>query len=258
MEGDIDRLRAEGLDDRAIVDANQVVAYFNYVNRVADGLGVELSGTGRAPSRRTAVLVVRAGDGNGGGGLVAARHLANAGASVAVVLSRPPEALAPVARAQHRILLAMGIAAESAPPAGEVDLVLDALLGYSQTGPPAGHAAALVEWTRARRVPSLDNPSGLGLAGGRLHEPHVEAEATLTLAAPKEALRQPSALGAVGALFLGDLSIPKAAHDRLGVDWHSPFGTGPVIRITGLGALAKPDQQGRQAEPKASDRPRSV
>ena len=25
-----------------IVDANQVVSYFNYVNRVADGLGIEL------------------------------------------------------------------------------------------------------------------------------------------------------------------------------------------------------------------------
>jgi hypothetical protein len=41
-EDDLDRLRAHGLDDRAIVDANQVVAYYNYVNRVADGLGVQL------------------------------------------------------------------------------------------------------------------------------------------------------------------------------------------------------------------------
>lgn len=41
-ESDIDTLRAAGCDDRAIVDANQVVAYFNYVNRVVDGLGVEL------------------------------------------------------------------------------------------------------------------------------------------------------------------------------------------------------------------------
>jgi len=39
---DVDALQAHGLDDRAIVDANQVVAYYNYVNRVADGLGVEL------------------------------------------------------------------------------------------------------------------------------------------------------------------------------------------------------------------------
>jgi uncharacterized peroxidase-related enzyme len=35
-------LREVGLSDRDIVDANQVVAYFNYVNRVAEGLGVEL------------------------------------------------------------------------------------------------------------------------------------------------------------------------------------------------------------------------
>lgn len=39
---DVDALRDAGLSDRDVVDANQVVAYFNYVNRVADGLGVEL------------------------------------------------------------------------------------------------------------------------------------------------------------------------------------------------------------------------
>jgi len=39
---DLDALHAEGWDDRAILDLNQVVAYFNYVNRIADGLGVRL------------------------------------------------------------------------------------------------------------------------------------------------------------------------------------------------------------------------
>lgn len=39
---DIDSLRALGLSDRAINDAVQVVAFFNYINRVADGLGVDL------------------------------------------------------------------------------------------------------------------------------------------------------------------------------------------------------------------------
>jgi uncharacterized peroxidase-related enzyme len=38
----IDALRAAGLDDRAIHDAAQAVAYFAYINRVADGLGVDL------------------------------------------------------------------------------------------------------------------------------------------------------------------------------------------------------------------------
>lgn len=39
---DIDALRAEGLDDRAIHDACAIVAYFAFVNRIAEGLGVEL------------------------------------------------------------------------------------------------------------------------------------------------------------------------------------------------------------------------
>ncbi|MBZ0285560.1 MAG: hypothetical protein K8L97_32820 [Anaerolineae bacterium] len=38
---DIEILRAAGLDDRAIHDATQVIAYFNYINRIADALGVE-------------------------------------------------------------------------------------------------------------------------------------------------------------------------------------------------------------------------
>ncbi len=38
---DIDALRAAGLDDVAIHDATQVIGFFNYINRVADGLGVE-------------------------------------------------------------------------------------------------------------------------------------------------------------------------------------------------------------------------
>ena len=35
-------MREAGLTDAEILDANQVVAYFAYVNRVVDGLGVEL------------------------------------------------------------------------------------------------------------------------------------------------------------------------------------------------------------------------
>jgi len=40
-ESDIITLRTIGLDDRAIHDATQVISYFNYINRIADGLGVE-------------------------------------------------------------------------------------------------------------------------------------------------------------------------------------------------------------------------
>ena len=40
--GDTEALRGVGFDDRAILDICQVVSYYNYVNRLADGLGVEL------------------------------------------------------------------------------------------------------------------------------------------------------------------------------------------------------------------------
>jgi uncharacterized peroxidase-related enzyme len=39
---DVARLRTAGFDDRAIHDACAIVAYFAFVNRIADGLGVEL------------------------------------------------------------------------------------------------------------------------------------------------------------------------------------------------------------------------
>ena len=38
---DLDGLRAHGFDDRAIHDAVQVISYFNYITRIADGLGVD-------------------------------------------------------------------------------------------------------------------------------------------------------------------------------------------------------------------------
>ncbi|NPV44497.1 MAG: peroxidase [Firmicutes bacterium] len=41
-ERDIQALRKAGYSDRDIFDINQIVAYFNYVNRIADGLGVTL------------------------------------------------------------------------------------------------------------------------------------------------------------------------------------------------------------------------
>jgi uncharacterized protein YciW len=42
QETDVQALLDAGLSARDVIDANQVIAYFNYVNRVAEGLGVEL------------------------------------------------------------------------------------------------------------------------------------------------------------------------------------------------------------------------
>ncbi len=44
---DLAPLREAGLSDRDILDANLTVAYFAYVNRIADGLGVAIEGEER-------------------------------------------------------------------------------------------------------------------------------------------------------------------------------------------------------------------
>ncbi len=41
-EQDLADLREHGLDDVALHDAVQVIAYFNYINRIADALHVDL------------------------------------------------------------------------------------------------------------------------------------------------------------------------------------------------------------------------
>jgi uncharacterized peroxidase-related enzyme len=42
-ESDLGELRAEGLSDKDILDLTLIVGYFNFVNRIAMGLGVDFS-----------------------------------------------------------------------------------------------------------------------------------------------------------------------------------------------------------------------
>lgn len=178
------------------------------------------------------IAVLAGPGGNGGGGLVAARHLAGAGAHVRVVLGVEDDRLAPVTRRQLGILGAIGIPVGRDPGSlGDADLVVDALLGYSQSGGPRAQIAALIDTVTGSRILSLDVPSGLELATGELHEPHIRADATLTLAAPKAGLRGPAAGAPVGELYLADISVPDVAFSRAGIEWHSPFAAGPLVRV---------------------------
>ena len=43
-EADVQELKAAGLDDGEILEANQIIGYFNYVNRLLNGLGVTTDG----------------------------------------------------------------------------------------------------------------------------------------------------------------------------------------------------------------------
>lgn len=43
-QADVEALKAEGIDDGQVLEANQIIGYFNYVNRCLNGLGVTTDG----------------------------------------------------------------------------------------------------------------------------------------------------------------------------------------------------------------------
>ena len=167
---------------------------------------------------RDATIVVLAGTGgNGGGGICGARHLVNHGGNVAVVVSQesrlrevPAQQLA-VYRATGGQVLGQGDLADLGP-----SLIVDAVLGYSLSGPPQGDALHLLEWvvSQTGQVLSLDVPSGIDSTTGIAPGAHVTASKTMTLALPKTGL----AATAVGDLWLADIGIPQGVYQRLGLD----------------------------------------
>jgi NAD(P)H-hydrate epimerase len=180
-----------------------------------------------APGR---VSVLSGPGGNGGGGLVAARHLANAGVDVVVTTTRQDNSLSPATAHQFDILRRMGITMTSTPI--EADVIIDALIGYSLRGAPRGSTAELISHTTESEVPvvSLDNPSGLDVTTGETPGAVVEADVTVTLALPKIGLRSAPQ---VGALLLADISVPRSVTGALGPA-APDFSAGPLLRVTGL------------------------
>jgi NAD(P)H-hydrate epimerase len=162
-------------------------------------------------------VVVLAGAGNnGGGGLCAARHLVARGRDVNVVLAG--DHLGPAAAHHLATLNAMGVEVGTDP--GDAPVVVDALVGYGLAGPLRGRAAALVQAASDRFIVSLDFPSGHGEPGG------LAPAATLTLALPKEGLRD------VAPLYLADLGLPPALWARMGLAVAPFFGRSRILEIT--------------------------
>ena len=176
------------------------------------------------PSR---VTVLAGPGGNGGGGLVAARHLSNRGVEVAVSLSHPVEETTPVPAHQFDIVTRMGIRDGEPEPA---TLIIDALIGYSLQGDPWGRSAELIEWAnnQATSILALDTPSGLDVSTGAPRAPCIQATATMTLALPKLGLYQAAE---VGQLYLADISVPPLVYERMGLSVGSVFRDGPLLEV---------------------------
>jgi len=180
-------------------------------------------------------IVVLAGTGgNGGGALVCARWLHNAGADVEVVLTADQDRLAPVSARQLEILRRMRIPIRQAASAsGDSDLIIDGIIGYSLSGSPRGHAAQLITWANASGIPilALDVPSGVDAGTGEVFNPAISATATMTLALPKTGLR--SARTQVGDLYLANIGIPPQlyAESSLNLSIESIFDSHDIVHL---------------------------
>ncbi|WP_204960066.1 NAD(P)H-hydrate epimerase [Salinigranum salinum] len=182
-------------------------------------------------------VVILAGDGgNGGGGLCAARHLANHTFDVRVALDRPSAALTGAAATQYRTLEGTDatLVETDVDAAGitEAGVVVDAVIGYGLAGAPRGRATARIDACNAAAAPvlSLDVPSGVDATTGETPGAAVDADHVLTLALPKTGLA--GLAGPVdGALWLADIGIPREVFNRAGIDYVQPFAGRSRVRL---------------------------
>jgi len=170
-------------------------------------------------------IVIAAGKGNnGGGGLVAARHLYNWGARVTVLLRT--EDLSGVPEIQWSILKKLPLEKKIDEDAlksisnDQSDLILDSMIGYSLAGNPRGWTSKMIERINSLSIPviALDVPSGLDATSGEIYEPCIQATATMTLALPKIGLVKPEVKQVVGSLYLADISVPDVLYREMGMD----------------------------------------
>jgi NAD(P)H-hydrate epimerase len=170
--------------------------------------------------KRVAILV-GAGN-NGGDGLVAGHHLAEAGAQVAAYLVRERAADDPnlVRFKAHGALVASADSDQRErvlrSMIASADVVIDAVLGTGFRLPLEGAArevlaaAASVLSTRPSPplVVAVDCPSGLECDTGEAAPEAIPASLTVTLAAAKPGLLSFPGAGLVGELVCGDIGLP--------------------------------------------------
>jgi hydroxyethylthiazole kinase-like uncharacterized protein yjeF len=177
------------------------------------------------------VIVVAGAGNNGGDALVAARFILQRGARVRVslVAARDPGSLP----AQHATTVrALGIACDDAPAGIDqsADVIIDGLLGTGIRMPlrqPAPEVIAAMNATGVQAI-AIDIPSGMDADTSAGADDAVRATATLTLAAPKRALKSTKAAGRV---FLADIGMPAALFGPDGEALAAVFATADLVEL---------------------------
>lgn len=221
-----ERIPAISVEQMREVDRAMVEDFHIDLIQMMENAGRNLADLTKSLFNPQSVTILAGPGGNGGGGLVAARHLHNRGIEVKVVITE--DQLAPVTKHQLDIVGRMGIAILERPTSA--DLVIDSLIGYALHGNPTGRSGDLISWANDNSSPilALDGPSGLDLTSGEEAVPCVQATATMTLALPKYGLANSKV---VGRLYLADISVPPDLLPLAGGTNQVLFGSGPIIQL---------------------------
>jgi NAD(P)H-hydrate epimerase len=219
------------------VDELMVDAYGISLLQMMENAGHQLAALARrlldgSIQDRCITILCGAGN-NGGGGMVAARHLHNWGARVQVQLAAKPERLKDVPSHQWRTVTVLGLDAKVTPDLGQSDLIVDALIGYGLSGNPRPDVAEWIDRANAAHCPvlALDTPSGLDVTNGIPALPCVRATATMTLALPKTGLLAAPARPFVGQLYLADIGVPPELYQHMGLGVPAMFAVEEIIAI---------------------------
>jgi NAD(P)H-hydrate epimerase len=168
------------------------------------------------------VTVVTGKGNNGGDGFVIARHLANHGYDVRVLLFADPHDLTGDAATNYQVLRAARMslrncAAEPDPANWRQDLtsaswIVDALLGTGTRGSVREPFVTVIEQVNAAGVPvfAVDLPSGLDCDTGQPLGPCIRAAHTATFVAPKRGFEAPGAAGFTGQVHVVDIGVPRS------------------------------------------------
>ena len=177
------------------------------------------------------VLIFAGTGGNGGGGICAARHLLNHDYNPVVILSNEKK-MQVVPSYQLGIFKKAGgqiIPFENVNDF-KVDLIVDAIVGYSLSSAPQGIVLEMIDFINKYNIPtiSLDIPTGILATSGENPGEFVKSDKTLSLALPKTGLSPEKC----GEIMLADIGIPQFVYEKIGIKYTSPFSDSYFVSIS--------------------------
>ena len=155
---------------------------------------------------------------NGGDGIAAARLFKEMGGNAVIYLAAAPKTESARANLAYAEYLGIPVTKQLPAPA-EFDACVDALLGIGQSRAPEGAVADAVRWMNGANLPvvSVDVPTGISSDTGRVFDPCVRANVTVTFHRAKLGLLVTDQLDLTGEVRVTPIGL---TNDESGIPYY--------------------------------------